>query len=76
VLCNSTGRVRNKIQHALILIRTSQPASDRIVIPTKKSTFSLFLNGMWRFFVAVHYNIDNVIKKGGGTRPVETLATL
>jgi len=31
---------------------------------------------MWRFFALVHYNIDIVIKKGGGTRPVETLATL
>jgi hypothetical protein len=42
----------------------------------KKSTFYLFLNSTWRFFVPVHYNIENVIKKGGGTRPVETLATL
>ena len=42
----------------------------------KKSAFYLFLNGTWLFFVPVHYNIDNVIKKGGGTRPVETLATL
>ena len=37
---------------------------------------NLHLKMLYRFFVAVHYNIETVIKKGGGNRPFETLATL
>ena len=42
----------------------------------KKQGKDLLLNDMCRYFVQVHYHIEDVIKKGGGNRPSETLATL